>query len=390
MEDSNSPRPDARRRAVEALRDRFGAEALLVGSGQGRVNLIGDHTDYNGGHVLPLALTLTCVAAAGLAAGGQSRLYAADLSEEVAFAADTDLRGLLGTGGFGRGSWASYALGVLQGFRERGIKVPPLDVAVASDVPLGAGLSSSAALEVAIAGVAEAAAGVRLEPMEKARLCRRAEHEFAGVPCGIMDQMASVLGSPDYAVLIDCRGEAVKARVPLPARERAGLLIIDSGVRHTLADGEYARRRGACSSAAQKLGVEFLCDLSINDGLNGPGAAALSEEERRCARHAISENRRTLAAAGALASGDLGGFGRLMNESHDSLRDEYRVSCAEVDAIVDAARGQPGVLGARITGGGFGGCAVVLAQAHAAAAVVSGIQERFSKEFDRKAARYSL
>jgi galactokinase len=252
------------------------------------------------------------------------------------------------------------------GFAERR-GLPAFDLALATSVPIGAGLSSSASLEVAVATLIENMTGAAIGPIDKARLCQRAEHEWAGVPCGIMDQLVSVLGREGHALLIDCRTLDV-THVPMPAD--AAVVVADTGVRHELAAGEYAKRRAACSSAAAKLGI-----ASLREATSGMADdPCLEDEERRCVRHVTTENERVLRAVEAMRAGDLPVLGRLMNDSHESLRRDYRVSCAELDALVGAARSVEGVLGARMTGGGFGGCAVVLTTIGAVHGVVGTLR----------------
>ncbi len=350
---------------------RFGALPRWAARAPGRVNLIGEHTDYNGGLVLPMAIDRECWAVGGPARdGGVSRLYSTDLDVEVA----VDLRApiVAGAGAAVIGSPMSYVLGVLAQFQRRCGGVPNVEVAVASSVPLGGGLSSSASLEVAVATLMEAVLDVELGPLEKARLCQRAEHEFAGVPCGLMDQMASVGGVEGHALLIDCGSDAM---TPVAIPDGAGVLVVNTNVRHALASGEYAVRRAACERAAAKLGLGSLRDADAGV-LAGAG---LSEEERRCVRHVVTENARVLMAAEALRAGDLQGFGVLMRESHASLRDDYRVSCAELDLVVATLDACGGVYGARMTGAGFGGCAVALVEPGEVGRVSERVAARYAE-----------
>src|SRR5262249_55373194 len=251
---------------------------------------------------------------------------------------------------------ANYVIGVLAGFQARGATLPGLDLLIESNVPVGGGLSSSAALEVAVATLLEALTGLTVPPEEKALLCQRAEHEFAGVPCGIMDQFAAVYGRRDCALLLDC---SVRRLIYVPIVDPAvSLLVFDTKVHHDLVQGEYTRRRAACRTAATVLGVTSLRDLSAEKLQAGRGR--LDEETWRCARHVVTEIARTLEAAREMANSSWDRVAELMYASHASLRDDYRVSCPELDFVVATARGLPGVLGCRMTGGGFGGCAVAL------------------------------
>jgi len=268
--------------------------------------------------------------------------------------------------GFRPGSWQSYVAGVFKFVGERcGTpfgegRVPALDVVIASDVPLGGGLSSSASLEVALGKLIALSARVDVAAVEMVQLCQQAEHEFARVPCGAMDQEIAVLASEGHAVLLDCHGIGLARLVPMPSTDHT-IVIMDTGVKHALGASEYSSRRSTCAAAAVKLGVRWLCDFDVRD--LAAKRDILSGDEYRCARHAIMESARTLEGARALEQRDFALFGELMNASHNSLRDDFRVSCAELDTVVEAARAIPGVLGARMTGGGFGGCAIALARA---------------------------
>jgi galactokinase len=365
-----SPPPKAvLARARRAFRDRFGSESVFAATAPGRVNLIGEHTDYNGGYVLPMAIDRVCVAAASPGGrAGRWRIHSDDLGQDAEFNVSRPLE----PNQIAKGLWVSYLAGVAAQFqRMTDEPLPALDIAIASSVPVGSGLASSAALEVAVATLLEQVLGTKLEPLEKAMLCQRAEHEFAGVPCGLMDQLASVMGRAGHALLIDCREECVTP-VRMPASDKAAVLIVDSGVRHALAGGEYAARREVCAAACAKLGVAELRDAT-KAALFGRCAGALTLDEERCATHVISENERVCEAAEALRTGALPVFGRLMLESHASLRDNFRVSCRELDALVEAASTVPGVYGARMTGAGFGGCIVVLAAPGAVPGVCAAI-----------------
>lgn len=372
-------------RAREAFVRGFGREPVWAAAAPGRLNLIGEHTDYNDGFVLPIAIDRrTVVLAAPAADPSRSRVASVDLHET----AEADLRGPLHAADFGRGSWISYVAGVFACFPGSagggGARAGTnLDLAVASSVPIGAGLASSAALEVAVATVLEQVRGAALDPADKALVGQRAEHEFAGVPCGIMDQFASAMGRRGHAMLIDCRARAV-THVPVPGPEQAAIVVINTRVRHALASGEYAARRKVCASAARVLGVPALRDATPE--LVEARRLDLSREEYLCAQHVAAENQRTLAAADALRAGDLAAVGRLMDASHASLRDEFRVSCRELDAAVELASGVPGVHGARMTGAGFGGCAIALCEASAVRTllrtVTAGFRRRFARECD--------
>ncbi|MFM7050721.1 MAG: galactokinase [Planctomycetota bacterium] len=307
----------------------YGGAPSAEGCASGRVNLIGDHIDYAGGCVLPMALAATTAACAVE-------------SREDRFASEWG----------GDSAWTRYAAGVLAELRRAGVGVPPLSMAVASDVPVGAGLSSSAALEVAVARAALAAANASLPARELALLCQRAEHAHAGVPCGIMDQWCVTHARAGEAIALDC-ARLESRTVALPSD--LVVEIVDSGVRHALRDGGYAARRADVESAAAALGVAQLAALPR---ARWSEIEALPSRLARRARHVLRENARVEEAVRALSSGDLVRFGALLNESHASLRDDFDVSVPELDGIVERACAA-GALGARMTGGGFGGSAVV-------------------------------
>jgi len=323
-------------RATERMTALFGAPDV-VGRANGRVNLIGDHVDYAGGYVLPMPTRETTVVAM------RARNSAAhDGADVLASESDVDA------------TWERYARGMLVELRAAGIAVPMVELVVASDVPIGAGLSSSAALEVAVARAALALAGRAMPSAELARLAQRAEHVHAGVPCGIMDQWCVAHADPDasehVAILLDC-ARHVHEPVALPRALR--IEVIDSGVRHALRDGGYVARRSDVLEAARLIGRPIDALPSATTGQ----LARLPDRIARRARHVVSEVARVRAAVDALRAGDLVSFGRLLNESHASLCDDFDVSTPEVDRVVEAARAR-GALGARMTGGGFGGSVI--------------------------------
>ncbi len=344
----------------------------------GRVNLIGEHVDYNGGFVLPMAIERFTVVAADAAAGSSDAakrvcLASADLNEEAVFALGPNASP-------GEPQWTNYVRGVLAGCVERGMRIPSLDVMVASTVPIGGGLSSSAAIEVATATLVEAVTSRTIEPpSEKALLCQRAEHKFAGVPCGIMDQFIAVGGRRDHAMLLDCRAMTFEL-IPLASRE-VTVLIINSQVKHSLATGEYAKRQADCHEAARALGVRDLRDATM-ENLTAVADQMPSHAFRR-ARHVIREIARTVAAADAIARADWPAVGALMYESHTSLRDDFQVSCPELDLLVELAAGlgsDRGVIGSRMTGGGFGGCTVSLVRTEDADPIARSIAESYRRQ----------
>jgi galactokinase len=275
--------------------------------------------------------------------------------------------------------------GVIAGFLDRGATIPSFDAVVDSTVPLGGGLSSSASLEVATATLLAALAGHAISPLDLAVLCQRAEHDFAGVPCGVMDQCASALCTADHLLLLDCRSlDAVQ--VPF---QRPDLLVLvtNSNVRHALDDGEYAARRADCERAAAVLGVASLREATLAQVEAARGE--LGDRGFRRARHVVTEIARTQAAATALTHGRWVELSKLMAESHASLRDDFEVSCPELDLLVELAAGEPGVIGTRMTGGGFGGCTVTLVEAARAEAVMAAVSQGYQRRTGRDATLFT-
>jgi len=340
---------------LDSFRRAFGRPAQFVAEAPGRVNLIGEHTDYNEGHVLPLAIDRT-VAVAAARRKGDIRARALDCGEEDQFPTE----GVAPTMG---GGWRNYVRGVAWALAEAGHRLRGLDLAFTGDVPVGAGLSSSAALEVALAAAFAAASDLSLDRRELALLAQRAENGFVGVQCGIMDQLAAVFGEEGHALLIDCRSLEIEP-LPLALEERGvAVVVVDSAVRRSLGDSAYNERRRECAEAAAALGAPALRDVSAQ-ALEA-WRAGLPEAIYRRARHVVTEEVRVTAAAGALRRGDLETLGRLLYESHESLRDDFEVSCPETDLLVELAAAVDGVLGARLTGAGFGGCTVNLVREEA-------------------------
>ncbi len=355
--------------ALAAFRQHFGTAATHAAAAPGRVNFIGEHTDYNDGFVLPFALDKRTLAVGALNGTRTVRLRTALSDGVVEVPLDEPILR-------SEPVWANYVRGVLAGYEEKGVAVPGFDAWITSDVPPGGGLSSSAALEVAMATLVEQLAGRELDRSEKALLCQAAEHRFAGVPCGIMDQFASVFGREQHLLLLDCRTQKFSA-VPWPDAT-LGVLVINSGVHHQLASSEYARRRTSCEAAAAALGLASLRDATLDQ------VATLADPLLlRRARHIVTENARVLACCAALTAGDFAAAGALMFASHESLRADYEVSCAELDALVGIAQeiGEVGgVIGARMTGGGFGGSAIYLCRLDR----VAEIQSRVAAAYEAK------
>jgi galactokinase len=338
---------------IEAFWGRYGTSPRVF-SAPGRVNLIGEHTDYNDGFVLPMAIDKGTSVAIAARPDRTLRVWSLNLNESIEL--DLNERGLNR-----HGSWMDYVEGTAAAISDLGISLTGADITLKSDVSIGGGLSSSAALEIALASALVAVSGCSLDKLSLALAGQKAEHIHVGINCGIMDQFTSTFALKDHAILLDCR--SLKSR-NIPIRlDRCQFVICDSGVRHTLASSEYNRRRCDCELGVRLLsavlpGIRSLRDVNLHDfELH---QSVLSPEIKRRCRHVISENSRTLKAAEALAAGNESELGRLMLASHESLKRDYQVSCRELDLLVDIALAQPGVLGARMTGGGFGGCTVNL------------------------------
>ncbi|HEY2328911.1 MAG TPA: galactokinase [Verrucomicrobiae bacterium] len=359
-------RKDLSAHVAAEFQKHYGRPPRWIAAAPGRVNVIGEHTDYNDGFVLPMAIERYAVMAADAAAApGKISIYDAHFQESAMI----DISAPVAKG---PPKWSNYIRGVLCGFQNRGVKIPALDVAFMSTVPLGGGLSSSAALEVCTATLIEAATGKAIDPVEKALLAQKAEHDFAGVPCGIMDQFVSALGREGHLLLLDCRTRKTEL-VPM-SDPTVELLIINTNVKHELSGGEYAARRAQCEEAARNLGVKSLRDVTAGQLERGKGK--LSEVVFRRARHVIGEIERTVHAAEGIRASSWPSVGNLMYASHASLRDDYEVSCKELDVVVEIAEDigyRGGVYGCRMTGGGFGGCCVALVKAEAVEAITRKI-----------------
>lgn len=356
------------------FRELFGAEPDAVSFAPGRVNLIGEHTDYNGGHVFPCALELGISCAARKRDDETLRFFSMDV--EDAGVIETSLADLCPLSVH---RWTAYPEGVIHAIIEAGYAVPTgADFVFFGDIPAGMGLSSSAALEVATGAAVSELFGLGIPNEELALLGKRAENGYVGVNCGIMDQFASAMGKKDHAVFLDTATLEFSC-APLVLGD-AELVIVDSRVKHSLAGSAYNDRRRECEQALEALRavtkLEALCDLSPDEFEMYKDAIA-DPVCRKRAKHAIYENARTREALEALQSGELDVFGRLMNESHISLRDDYEVSCPELDILTELAWSVPGVIGARMTGGGFGGCMVAIVKREALDAFTETVREGY-------------
>lgn len=353
----------------------YGRAPKWLAAAPGRVNVIGEHTDYNDGFVLPMAIERYTVMAAAPSSDVPRRiqLRTTDRPGHEMIDLSNPLRP------FAKGNWANYPAGVVAGLQAREIRVAGCDVLIHSTVPLGGGLSSSAALEVATATLIEAMTGQTLHPVEKALLCQEAEHKYAGVPCGIMDQFISVMGRKDHLLLLDCHSRQTEL-VPMNDPSVA-LLIVNTNVKHELGSGEYAVRRAQCEAAAKALAVPSLRDATMPALTRGRNR--MDDVAFRRARHVIGEIERTTQAAKTIRDSKWSETGQLMFASHASLRDDYEVSCAELDAVVEIARGigeGGGVYGCRMTGGGFGGCTVALVKTAAVDSVTKKIEADYRQK----------
>ncbi len=372
---------------AEALRATFArwrgdAEGVRIVWAPGRVNLIGEHTDYNDGFVLPMTLGRAIYVALRARSDDRLHLRSLDFDEEVDFRLGTPPE-------MPPAHWTTYVGGMLYELHQRGAFATGIEMLLFGDVPIGAGLSSSAALEVAVGVAVEALTETPRDPVETALLCQYVEHTYAGVQCGIMDQFATRLGRAGHALFLDCRSLDYR-NVPLPLAQ-ASIVVVDSGVRRKLAASKYNERRAECEQAVayfQQFDPSIQALRDVTPALFDQNKTGLPDVIRKRAQHVIEENARVEEAVRLLEAGDLAGFGACMNRSHESLRDLYEVSCAELDFLVATAQQTPGVLGARMTGGGFGGCSVNLVEKLTAEAFSEAIVDHYERQFDRVADVY--
>ncbi|MEO6983275.1 MAG: galactokinase [Edaphobacter sp.] len=353
-------------------RQRYGRTGQIYAA-PARVNLIGEHTDYTGGLVMPMAIDFRTLATISPREDGQAVFYSANYQEEASFE-------IASLGRTPREHWSDYPAGVLWSLREAGVVVGGFNMSLVGNVPEGAGLSSSASIEVATAMALLGMAGVTLSLEEIATLCRRAENEYVGAQTGIMDQFVVAGGVAHRAMLLDCRTLGFEL-LPLP--EQVRVVICNSMVKHQLAVGEYGDRRVEVEAGQEVLrrsrpGIELLRDATLAD-LEACRGKMSEASFARC-RHIITENGRVLEAREALLAGDVARFGVLMVEAHASMRDDFRASCAEVDCLVEIAMRQTGCFGARITGGGFGGCTVNVVRTEKAEEFVEALRREYAEK----------
>jgi len=360
--------------AAQRFSERFARPPRYAAAAPGRVNLIGEHTDYNDGFVLPMAIDRYTVVVANVRDDNIATIVSATTDDEATFTIDDTLAP-------GSPPWANYIKGVVAGCRAHdGVDIPGFDAVIVSTVPLGGGLSSSASLEVAVATLIESLTGHSLDPVDKALLCQRAEHDFASMPCGIMDQFISAMGQPDHAMLLDCRTRQVR-HVALNDPQ-VSVLIINTNVKHELTGSEYPQRRAQCEAAAKALNVPSLRDVTMKQLV--AAKPSLDPVVYARAYHVVGEIARTLQAADEIDAHSWFSAGRLMLKSHDALRDHFEVSCPELDLLVDLARERVtksgGVYGSRMTGGGFGGCTVSLVRTAQLDEITAGLCARYEAE----------
>jgi galactokinase len=356
---------------AERFSELYGAQPEGVWAAPGRVNLIGEHTDYNDGFVMPFALPHTAVAAVSRREDGVLRLHSADVEGGVAelrldaLAPESDK------------NWTAYPAGVVWALREAGHAVTGADIHLASTVPSGAGLSSSAALEVVVALALNDLFSLGLRGWQLARLCQRAENVYVGAPVGIMDQTASACCESGHALFLDTR-DLSQRQIPFDlAAEGMRLLVVDTQVKHSHSEGEYGKRRAGCEKGAALLGVDALRDIPYGELDEALARLGDEEEVRRLVRHVVTENERVERVVSLLESGETRAIGPVLVEGHASLRDDFRISCPELDLVVDTAL-TAGAPGARMTGGGFGGSAIVLAEEADVDAITKAVTEAFA------------
>ncbi|MDX1991529.1 MAG: galactokinase [bacterium] len=371
----SSNRPDIHQNVVSKFEQLYGQSPAFVVRAPGRVNIIGEHTDYNDGFVLPMAIDRATWMA--LRPRQDNRLFVHSL--EFNQTAEVPLDNLRKKGD----TWVEYLKGVAWALQEGGYALTAWEGVSAGDVPMGAGLSSSASYELATARAFDAVSDFSWDPAAIARLCQKAENQWVGVNSGIMDQMISASGKEGHALLIDCRSLETEL-VPIPPG--TVIVVMDSATRRGLVGSAYNERRAQCEAAAQFFGVKALRDLDM--ATFEAKADQLDDVTRRRARHVITENERTLAAKNVMQQGDAGTLGRLMNESHTSMKEDFEITTPPLDSLAEIARQQEGCYGARMTGGGFGGCAVALVDLDRAEAFATTVTEAYQKVVGLNASIY--
>ncbi len=361
-----------------AYKWRFGAAPTTAAFAPGRVEIMGNHTDYNGGFVLPAALDKGTVVAGEATGDDTISLHAADFRRDASFSATDIVKDP-------QNSWANYMLGVVKQLQSEGVPVRGFRAVIHSDVPGGAGLSSSAALEVATALFLQQLFPFDRDPMQIARLCQKAENEFVGVPCGILDQFSSVFGVRDGLLFLDCL--TLEHSTVKMGRDDIAIVICDSGVKHAHAGGDYPTRRAECMAAAAHFGKPLLRDVTWEEFVAGEGE--LPENQRKRARHVLLEDKRVLAMREAVGRGDTARMGELLAEGHASCRDLFQNSAPEIDFLVATADTLPGCIGAKMTGGGWGGCTINLVYTDAVPEFNRALAARYQVKTGREAHIYA-
>ncbi len=354
---------------IEKFQSHFSGQPRIFRA-PGRVNLIGEHTDYNDGYVFPMAIDRYTTAAIGPRRDRRLVIW----SENMKDGATVDLN----ENEERRNHWSDYVAGVARMLELEGIALPGADIYLESDVPVGSGLSSSAALLISSALALLRSVNAEMDGVQLAKLGQRAENQFVGMNCGIMDQFISLHAEKDHALFLDCRSLDYR-QVPLPS-DKAKIVVCNTMVKHELGSSEYNKRRAECEEGVRLMQADFPDIRALRDVSSSQFAKVqhkLPEAVRKRCRHIITEDERVLASIDALEQNDLSRFGKLMNASHDSLRDDYQVSCRELDVMVEIARSLPGTLGARMTGGGFGGCTVNLVESNSVDAFCAQIQRQY-------------
>jgi galactokinase len=359
-----------------------GGPSILVRSAPGRVNLIGEHTDYNDGYVLPVPLRARVYSAGRLNGSKTINIYAADYKEKSSY----NLREILYDQ---KHSWMNYPKGVTKILIDQGNAISGCDILLKGDVPRGAGLSSSAAVEIATARLLKDLNGLHIDPIDLAYIGKKAENEFVGVQCGVMDQFVASLGREDNALFIDCRTNDYEN---IPLNPDHAMVIVNTMIKRELTTSAYNERRRQCEEGVRRLKrsaphIQALRDVSTNQLGH---LDRLPEPIRNRCRHVITENKRVLESIKALKNGDMHHLGTLMNQSHDSLRDDYQVSCHELDTLVETARNTPGILGSRMTGAGFGGCTVNLIEKDKVPSFIETITKRYKSVTGIQAETYTI
>lgn len=370
---------DCKNHVAELFKQKFHQEPLLVFS-PGRINLIGEHTDYNDGFVFPAAIDKGIYLAIGLSENKTSSISAANLEEQYDFILNQAIKPLTNN------RWENYVLGIISELQKKGKTIPNINIIFKGDIPVGAGLSSSAALENAVVFGLNELLKLQLSKEEMIFISQKAEHHFVGVKCGIMDQFASMFGEKNSALHLDCRSLiATPYIIDLGTYE---FILINSNVKHALADSAYNDRRAVCEKVANLLNAKALRDVTVND-LNTI-ISQLPKEDYDKALYVIQENERTLKAATALANNDIKVLGQLVFDSHKGLSEKYKVSCPELDFLVQQAMNSDAVIGARMMGGGFGGCTINIIASEKKEAFIEEIQQKYRNEFNNTCTIYEV